>query len=305
MDHHICLKNCLCGAAAAALFVLNLLTPDIALSDSIDVGKVLEKQSNYSANSPDEGAIVEVLAKIGRAEEDRKLETLESLLAPNFEYRQSVQPEKVQVAKRDEYIAARKNWGTDDKSNLTKITNVQNIAIHPKGELASATAFVTYKYRNFSPRYLETYNFEKIGGAWKLLQLIQIPLHPTKADQFDVQLILVPKIDEAKQIARLAEGNADAVVEEWKSKSLSVMNDGYFSVFAVFREPPPVGAKVTLELEGVARRGSSFTVPLSDKVKASSPYYVLSGYVEFNTSWVTWLDATLSVNEKVVIRKRY
>ncbi|MBF0356646.1 MAG: nuclear transport factor 2 family protein [Alphaproteobacteria bacterium] len=302
------LYSSVCGAIRlmmlASAFALCIFAPKNVLAASNAASDVLEKQSNFSAKAPDESAVIDVLSKIGKAEEDRKLDALEPLLAPNFEHRQSVQPEKVQVAKRDEYIAARKNWGTDDKSNLTKITNIQNIAIHPKGELASATAFATYKYRNFSPRYLETYNFEKIGGAWKLLHLIQIPLHPTKPEQFEVQFLLLPKIDIAKEIARLSEGNADAVVEEWKAKSLSYVKDGSYSYVAVFRESPPVGTNVRFSIQRIGKSGQN-NFHVRDKIVASTPFYIIADSIEISLMVHSGVEASLAVNDQTVAKIIY
>lgn len=253
--------------------------------------------SAFTPRSESEKAVTNLMAKF--AEASGRADALEPFLAGGFEHRFSIQPGKVSITKRPEFLASQ-------KGPFNHGLSLQSVSVHPDGKMASATALSTRRYKHFSPRYLETFGLEKVGDQWKITQYVQVPVHPAKAELYDVKLIVTSKVaSESKELERLVKENPDTVVDEWISKAATNNGKGDYTVFAIFRESPPVGTTVELNTDLVPGTGTVRYIPIRERVAVEVPYYVLTGYFGFAKPWYEGMTNAVVVNGTTVAQNRF
>jgi len=147
-------------------------------------------------------------------------------------------------------------------------------------------AYTTYASKYFNPHFLETLLFEKTGDGWRLLRQTLVPVVRTSPEDLKVEIYLAaPQPDLFEDFAKISLAKG---ADHWVDLFLQRRRDWILtdrrktSVLFVFREPPPVGAKITIEHSWKSR---TVVHPPPEKlyyvVKRSQPYYVIE-----NESWV-------------------
>ena len=276
-----------------------------------------ETLDTYAPASPDEQAVISLLQEYRNAFNASDLSRIEPLLAPNFELRyyrpKSAEQYSVEIQSRSKYLEKRSPWSLAHPRQEKLIVNIRGVLLHPQGKGAAIIAATTYKSKYFHPKYIETFGFTRTSNGWLLRRVLVVPTHP-KLEELNVQIFVAregwardpesnwsqysrdgvvpdeispPTLHETKENHPLRKlfrelavtKRADAIVELHQQKAVkSLPYDEVISVLFVFREPPPIGAKIVTELI-YERSYGDYPFRYEYTVEKVEPFFIIENLV--------------------------
>lgn len=224
---------------------------------------------------------------------------VESVLAPTFQARLATGKGKALISSRAAYV---KSLGWRVRDQQVDVA-VKSVKVGGDGKTAAVLALVTYRSKNFAPRFLETLVFSESGSGWTLAQQAQVPLHPSVAELHSAKLYLTRPFWDKKYksfaayfAAKAGANGPDAVIGELQSKIIPPKGK-QSHVVAVFREPPQAGSKITVSTTFQVGQAYEFQTPYP--VTQSHSYFVAES-IAYGEPRADTIDLAVMVNGTTV-----
>lgn len=269
-----------------------------------------DNTDTYVTRNEEEDELIELLLQnIKSGYETLNLQRILNIVTNDFERRFIVSERNVLIENKLEYIDARKRWEKRSEPVRELLYSIRGIEIDKAGNNAVVIALSTYQDKYFSPRFLESLRFTKTDQKWMLQRHIFVPLTLSQPEMNDVQIFVAreawardpesnwsmftgrggrqgtfpPTLPDAANNLPLRElfpelvitEGADALVELHQQSSVnSIPYNKGISILFVFREPPPIGAKIVTELV-YERSYGKFPFRFEYEVEKIEPFFVI------------------------------
>ncbi len=315
--------------------VKSLIAANIATADEF-----ADNTQAFVGESVGQNRVKEVIVNnLKRGYESFDLAVIQPILTNDFERRFLIRKNTVVLESKDEYLSARQGWKKSPAPVRELLYSIRGMETDETGKTIFVVAFSTYKTKYFNPRFLESLVFENIGEHWLLKRQIFIPLHPRKPDLYEVQIFVAreawardagnksswsqysgdgwvgeispPTPRETKENRPLRKlfrelvvtKGADAIVDLHQHKAVkSLPYDEVISVLFVFREPPPIGAKIVTELI-YERSYGDFPFRYEYTVEKIEPFFIIENLVRSDDEDGEFI-MRVSIDGKMVAEKR-
>lgn len=289
-------SNCLrwCVSGGLAIVILSFQEPPLAATAP---GLQVAAQATENTAFPDNTATFETTDDEVRAVKVlliNQLQTglrafdlslIEAILAPDFQRRTIVSQEAILIETREAYLEAIREWDKHSAGSREVLYAIQSASVDETRTRVNILLVATYRSKYFNPRFLETFLFEKTNGRWMLKRQAVLPLNPRKPELYDVQIFVSARRYHQSYIQREFARGPDSFVELFRKGSLQkgVPTDNIRrTVLFVFREPPPVGAEITVTHDWWSPDvGHPTPSRFKYTVEKSDPFFVIA-----NETWV-------------------
>ena len=237
--------------------------------------------------------------------ERRDLSLIEAVLAQDFEFRFMNKKDAVLVDQRAGYLQAREKWEKSETPVRDLIFVVHGITATKPGSELTVTGLSTYRSKYYSPRFIETLVFGKQDSKWLLKRQVLIPVHPNKPELQEAAIFVTKKFSPSKKfmpayqeaMRRLGPSGA---IESLLADAKWDINEEQ-SVIVVFREPPRIGSRVTVEMIFGGDVGW-FEFPIEYDVEAVNPYFVVESFAH-DEDRQNEIEVKVSVDGAVIAKR--
>ncbi len=228
-----------------------------ALQTNRDIPALTDNLATFSSPTPEGSLIIDLIGKaIKPALQSDDTTLLDRYLAPDYELRFARSKDKFQLVNRFEFLQALDRMKAADKRQRTIDYTVQAVTQGRDNNAVVISLISTYRFRHFNPRFVEGLLFERMNGGWVLSRHAVAPLHPSEGMYYNVNIIVskISPSDARSKLATLSQtflfGDPDRVIDDFEGVEAGktiVGDEREYTVLFIFREPPPAGAKITIE----------------------------------------------------------
>ncbi len=263
----------------------------------------------------DEAAIKAILVRIKESYLTCDKILLMSVFSKDYEQAVLIPHSSAMIISRAEYFAGvgMEKGNEDECKKLQRHLSMAKIRVvrsKTPSDRIEVVLLTTYASKYFNPRFIEAFIFRRGDGKMVVDKKVITPLHPKSPEYYQAELYIgdmseFEKYKDGLQRMAWEEGDIfiDRILRKHTYQDLPVDNKPK-SVIAVFREPPPPGAKIKIAHWYYNKRGdlqSSFEE--NHTVEKVNPWFFL---VTQSTIFAMGdVDYEVFVNGTMILGRRY
>ena len=219
---------------------------------------IVDNTTTFQAKDDIDVAVMSALADFKRSVETFDFARLQARLGDDFEFRMATNREEAVVISRADFLRARETWQKIDKPTLELRYHVTGIIRGDDARHASVIALSSYRSKYFDPIFVEKLVLQKVAEGWRVTRQQLVPLSPAQFDESNIQFYIAAPpafgpLSDYGSLARAFEvetsaGRPDRAIERHQQNAVrSFPIKKLASYVYVFRQPPPVGATITID----------------------------------------------------------